>query len=298
MRAYNNLPDAEKAKILSAMKNSENLSKINHMVNKVMFDDGTSYMVDMTNYDSYKSICNMQEIYTDKSDFKNFMSARVNNYFNGKANNAFMSNVDNFNGLLNYNGKLLTDVAETRDAAQGCQNMSFEEIEQARVKVMDELPYIKTLLQIDELKKETEKEMGASFTKKALAGLYKLKNLFSSQDTNLLPPGADNIITTDIQTVQHDMEIAQGGEEVIEYSNEAKREEELQFKDHNLVTTREEDEQRTTATGNNYIENDFRRMISNNGEYRKTIEDYMKTYSSREKQNSQVYRKEDEMERE
>lgn len=229
---YLNFSQEHKQELLQSMKDGKDLHYryVNHGVNRITFDDGTSYLHDMTDHDA--TIENSQ-----KKGFK--YDSRM----------YYLTDSNNFQAILQCDGQLITADPKDRDAS-ACQVMPREEIAAAQEKIKKELPYIAKLQELDEFQRDTgisKSNTGMLFkAREAFANMAnKFKDKFMKPKPNLLEASKGEYIET--------------AEMQIEANND------LSKKD------------------------DFRSMISNNGQYRKVIEEYMKSYQEKQEkqENSQ-----------
>lgn len=233
MNVYQNFSPQHKQELLQSMKDGQHLHYryVNHGVNRITFDDGTSYLHDMTDHDA--TIENSQ-----KKGFK-YDSRRF-----------YLTDLNNFQAILQCDGQLITADPKDRDVS-ACQVMPREEIADAQEKIKKELPYIAKLQELDKFQRDT------GISKSSTGMLFKTREAIS----NITNKFKDKFM----KPKQSLLEQSKG-----EYIETA----EMQIEANNDLSKKDE----------------FRNMISNNGQYRKVVEKYMKNYQEKQgkQENSQV----------
>lgn len=195
MENFKGYNDQQKQEILDSIDNNNQLNYLNHVVNSITFDDGTSYLLDMTGFDTI-----------DEFTKKNNKEIDTSYYY--------LTDAKHFQGALQYNGKLLAENPKQRDISH-YQVMPREEIEAAREKIKHELPYIDKLEQLDEIRQHTENNKQATLKykiselRKTL--MQKIKNIFTPKQ-KLLPEATDELMQKDTKRQDFLNELSNNGQ--------------------------------------------------------------------------------------
>jgi len=255
---YNNLP-AEKQQIFqNAILNGEKTNASDHQVNIVTFSDGSSHLLDLTSDDSNRG---------DK-DYDSKM--------------CYMTDMENFRGTVKHdfgNGEqLLFQFPSDREIAKNCTLMPREQIAEMEKHILEEVPSLAVSQELDELQKSTQ------MSREKTSVLYKMQQnvkgfmdkMFGNSKQPLLA-GHEYAINSNIEATLQTSEKLEKVQDVqpLQVDDVARKEEEPVIPQ----------------------QNDFRAMISNNGQYRKDVEEYMKNYQSQQKGTQEQMLEQDEMER-
>lgn len=135
---------------MAESKNGEAI--LDHAVNIATFEDGTSYLIDLTDYDSEK-------------DYEDFDSKK-----------SLLTNAENFQGAYRYqlpDGKVVPLVLDSnlRNLATNCQIMPREEIESMKEKVSKEITSLQVLDDLDRMQTENGYTYNQT-AKKYIANLF------------------------------------------------------------------------------------------------------------------------------
>lgn len=181
---WEKLSDEAKEEIRTAIENNEDIEKeskngeaiLDHAVNMVTFDDGTSYLIDLTNYDD--------ENYYKDSDSES------------ESKKSLLTNAENFEGAYRYklsDGKVVPIILDSklRNLAINCQMMPREEIERMEKKVSEEINSLQVLEDLDRLQTEngyTYKRTAREYMEDLFTKVFKPFNLIDKFKSKFSTP--------------------------------------------------------------------------------------------------------------